>query len=592
MTNKKRTADKIADEMRRHMLDLLKVARGSRDQVFRQLKDLEKAMITKLAADDFGDGEPGLSNFQRERFTDLATWAREKIQGTYDEINASQEQDLTEIADVEMKFTGNMINKVVGVDLVTNQLSDEQVSSIASDVLIQGAPSKAWWDKQAKSVETDFANEMRKGMMQGETLSQLAGRVRGTPGIPGVTAPGAGLMSRAKKNAEALVRTSALTVSANARRDLYAANGDVIKGIQQLSTLDGRTTEICMAYAGAAWDLDLNPIDGAPPYNGGTPRHWGCRSAEIPVLRSYAEILNNPDIPEPPEGTRASMDGEVAADMSFDEWLKGKEEEEPGFARDMMGAGKSELWKAGKITLQDLVGSNGETMTLSEIRAKEEIPDGKFARGRMPTDRDGNNDPTMTIDQAENILKIPIEQDVGIREDIVARTAGEVAKEFQRLLESFPGVADIEISSLKIAKKNLERLGAIGLYDPKTQAISIHSDSSLDQAKKIQQKMEAKEPGFTYDAKSIYRHELGHAIIHQILTSDEADKMRIEWLEQSDQDSHLISKIISRDAAKNSDECFCDLVNLICSDRRKNVIILPYAQDLIRKALKFNGPST
>lgn len=386
MTNKKRVADQIADDMRRHMLDILKVSRGSRNKVFSILKDLETEMVKRLAEEEVGDGESGLSNFQRERFGNLLSWSRDKIQETYAEINDLQADDMTEIADVEAKFAGASINKAVGVTLVTNQLSDEQVSSIASEVLIQGAPSKDWWDKQAKSVEGNFADEMRKGMMQGETLSQMVGRVRGVQGLSGVTAPGAGVMTRARKNAEALVRTSALTVAANARREIYAANSDVIKGIQQLSTFDDRTTVICVAYSGAAWDLDLQPIGNAPPYNGGVPRHWGCRSVEIPILRSYAEILNDPDLPDPPEGKRASMDGEVAADKTFDEWLRDKEEEEPGFARNLLGAGKSELWKAGKITLQDLVGPNGEEMTLAQLREKEGLAD-----PNNNSDNDGGN---------------------------------------------------------------------------------------------------------------------------------------------------------------------------------------------------------
>jgi len=68
-----------------------------------------------------------------------------------------------------------------------------------------------------------------------------------------------------------------------------------------------------------------------------------------------------------PVSTRASMDGQVAADLSFGDWLKGKPVE---FADEMLGKGRAQLWRDEKITLQDLLNAQGVPLTLKQLREK------------------------------------------------------------------------------------------------------------------------------------------------------------------------------------------------------------------------------
>lgn len=68
-----------------------------------------------------------------------------------------------------------------------------------------------------------------------------------------------------------------------------------------------------------------------------------------------------------PAQTRASIDGEVAADLTFDDFLKGKPK---AFADEMLGKGKAELWRDGKITLQQLLDQRGNPLTLTQLRQR------------------------------------------------------------------------------------------------------------------------------------------------------------------------------------------------------------------------------
>jgi len=139
----------------------------------------------------------------------------------------------------------------------------------------------------------------------------------------------------------------------------------VIRGMMQLSTLDSHTTPICIAYSGAKWDLTGNPIEGNTlPYNGGCPRHPNCRSIIIPIMRSMKE-LTGLNIPEKKTGTRASDLGQIKADITFERFLNMHNDE---YVNKLLGVGKADLWRKGKITLQQLVDQTGRPLTLKELK--------------------------------------------------------------------------------------------------------------------------------------------------------------------------------------------------------------------------------
>jgi len=89
------------------------------------------------------------------------------------------------------------------------------------------------------------------------------------------------------------------------------ANEDVLAGVQWVSTLDDRTMPICQNRDGMTYELNGGPRP---------PAHPNCRSTAIPITRSWEELGQDGD--EIPEGTRASMDGQVPRSVSFYEWLK------------------------------------------------------------------------------------------------------------------------------------------------------------------------------------------------------------------------------------------------------------------------------
>jgi hypothetical protein len=166
----------------------------------------------------------------------------------------------------------------------------------------------------------------------------------------------------------AITRTAVQTVAKDARLASLEANADIIKAVQWVSTLDSRTSDICIVRSGKTWEFpSFKPIDHKIPWNGGPPAHWNCRSTFIPITKSFEELTGGAIKDRVEPATRASMDGYVAADLTFDAFLRSKP---PEFADEMLGKGRAELWRSGKITLNQLLDQRGNPLTLAELISK------------------------------------------------------------------------------------------------------------------------------------------------------------------------------------------------------------------------------
>ena len=253
--------------------------------------------------------------------------------------------------------------------------TEAYLQKLSSDILIQGSPAKNWWLRQQQDTQFKLANEIRIGAAQGETNAQIIKRIVGQeaaviaptakapvptiePGIPGV-------MPLARRNAAAIVQTSMATVAAAARRATLELNDDVTDGFMQVSTLDSHTSDVCIAYSGASWNWEYEPINGNDlPWLGGVPRHWNCRSMETAIMKSLRDMGIDMDDPEPTE--RASSAGPISAKTSFDDFLKMMGAD---FQNETLGKGRAELFRAGKLKGRDLVDMSGRPLRLDQLKA-------------------------------------------------------------------------------------------------------------------------------------------------------------------------------------------------------------------------------
>jgi hypothetical protein len=362
-----------------HNVNMLRVEAEAKSRVLALLILMQKDVVSILAnAPAMSDlGKLGKNTILRESNAVIAEYYGK----------AQLQVDLFGIAEVESIGVKRAIAAAIehvapgpvslevrlGVSLPT----ENYLNKLASDVLIQGSPAKNWWLRQAQDTQFKLANEIRIGAAQGETNAQIIKRIVGqdatvakAPSAPGAVPaiePGIpGVMPLARKNAAAIVQTSIATVAAEARRATFKANADITNGIMQVSTMDSHTSIVCLAYSGAQWDNDYEPINGNDlPYNGGCPRHINCRSSEISLMKSLREMGIDMDEPDP--GMRASSAGPISAKTTMSEFMKMQGE---AYQNETLGPGRAALFREGKMTTRDLVSALGKPLKLSDLRAR------------------------------------------------------------------------------------------------------------------------------------------------------------------------------------------------------------------------------
>ncbi|MGH2362930.1 MAG: phage minor head protein, partial [bacterium] len=275
------------------------------------------------------------------------------------------------------EFARVAIGAAVFADVLTVTVGPDRLRAIVSDMILQGAPSGEWWSRQSQALQRRFADRLRLGLIQNETTQQI---VRG---IREEVMPGAG------RGLTALVQTSIAWVSNQAMIATFEANADLIQAVQHRSTLDERTSDICIAYSGKIWKLpDYQPVGHSLPWNGGAPRHWRCRSINVPVLQSFADLAGGDDeevsrsrfeaklrrsgfsakeARAAASNAQASLTGTVSEDLNFEEWLRNQPKSRQVAA---LGPTRWELWDKGKISLSDLVDQTGRPLTLAQLQAR------------------------------------------------------------------------------------------------------------------------------------------------------------------------------------------------------------------------------
>jgi SPP1 gp7 family putative phage head morphogenesis protein len=116
------------------------------------------------------------------------------------------------------------------------------------------------------------------------------------------------------------------------------------------------------AFHGMVYNLETG---GGFYVAGGLIVH-NCRSTTIPVLKSWRQL--GIDLGEAPAGTRASMDGQVAGTVTYGDWLEQQTQERQDEA---LGPARARLFRAGRVTVEDLVARDGRPLTLEELERLE-----------------------------------------------------------------------------------------------------------------------------------------------------------------------------------------------------------------------------
>lgn len=366
------------DGLTRQAVDLRKLEDSAARAVTRVLEEARVDILADLAdraAKRQLSRTGSTLNWRMARHQEVVKNIDATLATAYGKIGERAGKRMQDAAAFGFESTAKGLGKGLGGLATANTVSvgPELLERIARDSFIHvgtgAAPVAAWWADQEAKLAQGLARSFRAGMIKGDGVPELARRLQATSGEVGIPI--------AKRWAEAVARTGVQSTAREARMQTFAANRHVVKGFYHFSTLDKRTTVICIAYSGKAFlyteDGSVIPDGHSLPYGSGVPRHISCRSTELPILKTWEEQGFDEDELSP--GLRRRFSAKSTGPRGdLNDALKAN----PDLARKRLGPTRYDLWKSGRAKLDDFVDpQTGQARSVRELREM-------FANGGKP----------------------------------------------------------------------------------------------------------------------------------------------------------------------------------------------------------------
>lgn len=355
--------DLILSEAIRHMVALQRYDNGVVARIIALLNRSDQRLMAELAARLEG---LDAGSFSMQRLESLLTSIWSLNSEAYSQLGRALTEELKQFVPYEVSYQEQMLKTHLPVGVHVAAVSAEQVYAAAlsrpfQGVLLQGV----WSDLDAVKLKR-VRQAIAQGFVEGKTTDQIIRELRGARAKGYID----GLIQKDRRDIEAVVRTALAHTAGVAQDNVMEANADLIKAAMWSSTLDLRTSPMCRIRDRLLYTPDTHkPIGHKVPWLSGPGRlHWRCRSAQIPVLKSYKELgIDLPDI-EVNGRTRASMDGQVPKETSYADWLKNQ-----SLARqtDVLGETRARLMRDGKLGMDAMYDSKGRFLTISELKQRD-----------------------------------------------------------------------------------------------------------------------------------------------------------------------------------------------------------------------------
>ena len=342
---------KLLDKIIRFQVDLRRLEASERKKIEKIVRQIEKGVLARLSGDE-------VATFNKRKLSALLMSVAEPVSDAFAQMQESTNETLAGVTKLQIKTAAADINDVfIGYNAALP--SAAVVSGLTATAPINGGPLTDWWAKQESDTIFKFSSAIRQGMVLGENNQQIVRRIVGTRAQPG-------LLDITRNNANALVHTAVQTVSNNARQAVYEQNSDVIQAFSWFTAMDSHVCPQCMALSGREWKNDKGntPMGHSVQFQL-PPIHFNDRCVLLPVTKTFKQL--GLKLPELPPGERASSLGPISADTTFDQYLQRVSKTQQD---EMLGKGRADLFREGKISLNQLLDGQGRELTLKELQQR------------------------------------------------------------------------------------------------------------------------------------------------------------------------------------------------------------------------------
>jgi SPP1 gp7 family putative phage head morphogenesis protein len=287
------------------------------------------------------------------RLEKILVEVRELNTKAYNQIYGEMAVEMEKLTEYEAEYQLSLFKSLAPVELSLTAINANQVYAAAMSRPMQGRILKQW----AQSLETDRLQRIKDaiaiGYVENETIAQTVKRIKGTKALNYKD----GLLEVDRRHLEAVVRTAVNHIANFSRNAFMSENADLLRGYRYTAVIDGRTSLVCSSRDGNVYGIDKTKPS--------LPAHFNCRSVYVPLVKSLKELGFGEDMPA---STRASMNGQIPDDITYEAWLKKRP---ASFQDEVLGVTKGKLFRSGELKLDRFVSRQGHVYSLDELRKRD-----------------------------------------------------------------------------------------------------------------------------------------------------------------------------------------------------------------------------
>ncbi|QQP97928.1 minor capsid protein [Lysobacter enzymogenes] len=342
----------LINESIRLQVLLERVKAGEDQKVDEFLRSVDRDLRERLTRADVSPG-------QRSRIEALLREVRSSLSVLYDRQSSAYLGRLEELGQLVADTEGKSVAAALeGVRVETPSPEVLRVAVNSTPLSVRGAGGGMLLDSfVSKWGEADVGRiegVIRRGYFEGRTTDQIVRDLRGTKAANYAD----GELAVSRRHARTVVHTSVQHMASVARMETMKANSDILEGYRWVSTLDGKTSEICQSLDGRVFQFGEGPVP---------PAHPNCRSTIVPVTKSFRSL--GLDVDEMPPSTRASEDGQVSGSLTYFQWLKTQPAD---FVDEALGPTRAAVFLRGGISADEFaalqLGKNFQPLTIEQMR--------------------------------------------------------------------------------------------------------------------------------------------------------------------------------------------------------------------------------
>lgn len=327
--------ENFIDKQLLHQVRLEKVENGIIENLIKRLESANRKSKSILLE------TKGIET--KKRYTEISKQIEKITKELKNDL--SNEMSIEEFIEYELKsqksiFKDNNINLVY-------PSKEQLITSSLFAPYSESSTFKSYLDSFSSQFYNTWDSSIRNGYLLGIPTQKIVRDVIGEL-AKNAQVQEFGLMQKLKNSIKANSRTILQAMANETRECIFKKNEDIFSGYKFYATLDKRSCLVCGSLDG----LVKKRIED---FGVRIPLHYNCRCVILPIVKGFEDM----------EDTRASKDGQVSDNLTYEKWLERQSNEDKKY---ILGKSRFELYEKGKKFISFV--SDNRIIKLEELKSK------------------------------------------------------------------------------------------------------------------------------------------------------------------------------------------------------------------------------